>query len=861
MWSKLRKKVVKPERKDGDAENHDGKVILQKFDRIPSYVGDISEPVDWHVPGLDNGVKSVGGQNMRPLSTFGVSYSPKLPGRKSLSSFDCDDTKPCYGVENCSVDGCDLEDNLFVNGDDHSPSPPPRKESMRQNGITENGVHANNLANGNIVRKNSVSSPKAASSSSKGSYKSNQNTITVNMDISLSMGTPTLPKKDKKYERVVTNDQVIKEQRNSPARRKKSDLPPVTIPDKTKPVANGRTLLSSSASDQRLSSGPSTATSDNVFELEVQFERQESGYATLDDQASSHDNKSVSDPFTPSPEPAAPNPESSTKAPFYKGEEVKSGGSNLVPNGRPHSSSSTSSAEQHRIYPTFRKQTNPGNNNSEPAVLGSSAPAAKPANFDINQNLENQKNSDQSTSHTTAAEVHRAESPDFPPPPEDLMVDSLTHEKVEYCPADSSVSKIYHRGGERRGSGDLGSSVEDLYASVPKGTQRLSTDEGTATASGESSRSSRIEDEESVAESESTVKTNETSATVVEDQPGEDDDDDDVLDADDGIDLDLDIDNDVESEDNEPAPPIPEKNYKLLNEGTLMRETVGKRAPAKGSLSSENDSITDDLNEPTHMSWDEVMTEARSLGIPWSKPPTSESIKSDNDRLPDGYDHCDCNSVCSSEISNTTSSSQASSAVHSRRSQLSNESKDSKHEKKRSPFKDKFKFQSLFSKKSKAERHSSDSSLHKYNTVGMNGGSSSSNKKRVTTPTHCPPLGSPVSNPGCVCSPRSSRSSLLRVPSSPGHHHSSITLPRDISGSTTSWGSTNGFQRSLSVSQSSTSLSSVLSQSSSSSYGGHNLTTTGGHNGRNMMSVSMMAAIPSSGQSSSSKYTLKDRKA
>ncbi|ELT87940.1 hypothetical protein CAPTEDRAFT_212205 [Capitella teleta] len=753
MWSKLKKKVVKPERKDVDVDNPDGKVILQKFDRIPSYVGDVSEPIDWHLP-PSCGSPIPNGHGMRPLSTFAASYSPKLPCRRSLSSFENEESR--HNIELDLEGSPDSDDNLFFNND----------QMLKET----NGDH---ISNGN----------------DRSQSQCNHNSFS-------DMPTPTLPKKDKKYERVVTNNQVVKEHRNSPARRKKTDLPPVSIPDKKerRVLINGDSNreLSSTTSEHRLSSGPSTATSDNVFDLEVHFERQESGYATLDDQASSGDKSSNigdrCDLFTPSPEAVSAPTTPGMRDLFFNSPDVTG---DVKPSSDPF-----------RIYPTFRKQVNSGNNNTE--VVSASVAAAKPTNLDINQNL----NQSGRINIETTVEIH--------PQP-------LGDDKGEYYPADSSISRIYRKDRRKADDQDLSSSVEDIYASVPKGIQRLSADEGNGTASSESSRSSKIEDEESIAESESTVKTNETSGTLLasdEDDVG----DDDVIgdDLDDGIDLDLDID----SEDNDVAPPIPEKNYRLLNEGTIMRETVGKRSSGKGSGSESDVNPSEDVIEPTHMSWDEVMTEARSLGIPWSKP---ESVKTDSDRFTD-TDTCDgLSSVASSEV--LSSRSEPPPAAHNRRLQLTTETK---HEKKRSPFKDKFKFQSLFSKKSK-DRHSSDSSLHKYTTMGSSSASSSS-KKRSSTPTHAiapSSLGSPVSNPGCVCSPRSSR---MKVPRSPAHHHSSITLPRDISGSTASWGSTNScFQtRSLSVShQSTTSLSSAQSLSSS-AYGP-----------QNMMSVSMMASIPS----------------
>jgi len=159
---------------------------------------------------------------------------------------------------------------------------------------------------------------------------------------------------------------------------------------------------------------------------------------------------------------------------------------------------------------------------------------------------------------------------------------------------------------------------------------------------------------------------------------------------------------DMDSDDDSYLPPLPSRNYRITSERYAEDMSVSSE------MVSSQMSIETDNEEKTHMSWEEVMKEAHSLGIPLSAPRTevsewkssvsiASSEMSDCVDNPAPYRRFDC--MSSSEHSAVAGSFVAQDKDTSNTSQCDSPSKISALAKCASPFKEKFRLHNLFSKK------------------------------------------------------------------------------------------------------------------------------------------------------------------
>ena len=159
---------------------------------------------------------------------------------------------------------------------------------------------------------------------------------------------------------------------------------------------------------------------------------------------------------------------------------------------------------------------------------------------------------------------------------------------------------------------------------------------------------------------------------------------------------------DIDSDDDSYLPPLPSRNYRITSNGYADDLSISS------DMVSSHVSVETDKEEKTHMSWEEVMKEAHSLGIPLSAPrcegsdwkssmSVASSDVSDCVDNPAPYSRFDC--MSSSEHSAVTGSFAAPDKDISDISQNDSPSRISALAKCASPFKEKFRLHNLFSKK------------------------------------------------------------------------------------------------------------------------------------------------------------------
>ena len=219
---------------------------------------------------------------------------------------------------------------------------------------------------------------------------------------------------------------------------------------------------------------------------------------------------------------------------------------------------------------------------------------------------------------------------------------------------------------------------------------------------------------------------------------------------------------DIDSDDDSYIPPLPSRNYRMTS------ERYTEDLSMSSDMVSSHVSIETDNEEKTHMSWEEVMKEAHSLGIPLSAPRSevsewkssvsvASSDISDCVDNPAPYSHFDC--MSSSEHSAVDGSFAAHDKGISNTSQNNSPSKISALAKCASPFKEKFRLHNLFSKKKNKKSDVLDSEIKDSGRVVQRHSSAAAEIQR----RNLPPLPPKRSQAG---GSNMSRSSLDPIPPS-----------------------------------------------------------------------------------------------
>jgi len=218
----------------------------------------------------------------------------------------------------------------------------------------------------------------------------------------------------------------------------------------------------------------------------------------------------------------------------------------------------------------------------------------------------------------------------------------------------------------------------------------------------------------------------------------------------------------VDSDDDSYMPPLPSRNYRITSERCI------NDLPMSSDMVSSHMSIGSDNEEKTHMSWEEVMKEAHSLGIPLSAPrsevsdwKSSVSVASsdvfdfvDN---PVPYSRFDCMSA--SDHSAVAGNFASQDTDISNTSQNNSPAKISALTKCASPFKEKFRLHNLFSKKKNKKTDSLDGEVKDSSRIVQRHSSAAAEIQRRNLPP-LPPKRSQISGGNM------SRSSLDPIPPS-----------------------------------------------------------------------------------------------
>ena len=204
--------------------------------------------------------------------------------------------------------------------------------------------------------------------------------------------------------------------------------------------------------------------------------------------------------------------------------------------------------------------------------------------------------------------------------------------------------------------------------------------------------------------------------------------DDEGNDMDSGTEMGLEYYTSEDVEDDAYLPPIPSRNYgtiedspkatfsgkekaleKDLSDGALVSSDSGTEESTPLAMSSSEPSSASSTEEPIHMSWDEVMKEAKNLGIPLTKPASQDGGRASGSVMQDSI----------TSVSSAPAMQQSITSISSERSVCSDNfrleepvkitggkfSPDvSRVDKKKVPLMEKLKLQSIFHKKGSKER-------------------------------------------------------------------------------------------------------------------------------------------------------------
>jgi len=219
---------------------------------------------------------------------------------------------------------------------------------------------------------------------------------------------------------------------------------------------------------------------------------------------------------------------------------------------------------------------------------------------------------------------------------------------------------------------------------------------------------------------------------------------------------------DIDSDDDSYIPPLPSRNYRV--EADRYTEEWSLSA----DMASSHVSVETDNEEKTHMSWEEVMKEAHSLGIPLCAPRSEvsdwkSSVSVASSDISDCVDYTAPDShfdrMSSSEHSAVAGSFAAQDKDMSNSCQNNSPSKVSALAKCASPFKDKFKLHNLFSKKKNKKTDIFDSEVKDSSRIVQRHSSAAAEIQR----RNLPPLPPKRSQAG---GRNMSRSSLDPIPPS-----------------------------------------------------------------------------------------------